>query len=204
MENVKELLGKYKLYLVMGGVILIILCWFLGTNKEEDIEIESEEIITKEPLEEKEEVLKFKIDIKGEVMNPGVYEVEEGMIVNDAIDLAGGLKEDADTTDINLSQKLVSEMVIVISTKDKRESTFESKVSVGSITSNKVSDSKGKVSLNKGTLEELMTLTGIGEAKAKNIIEYRSVTPFTSIEEITKVKGIGEATFEKNKERLTI
>ena len=127
------------------------------------------------------------------------------MIIDDAIKLAGGLKENADTMDINLSQKLTSEMVIVISSKSEEKGTSsESKVSVGSITSNKVNNSNGKVSLNTASLEELMTLSGIGEAKAKNIIAYRNETPFTSIEELTNVKGIGEATFEKNKDRLTL
>ncbi len=207
MENVKEWLLKYKLYLVISLIGVISLFCLLNNTKEEevieDISIPQEETMIKdEDMEEMKE--KFKIDIKGEVVNPGVYEVEEGMIIDDAIKLAGGLKEDADTMDINLSQKLVSEMVIIISAKNDNKQSSESKVGVGSITSKNENTSNGKVSLNRGTLEELMTLTGIGEAKAKSIIEYRNATPFTSIEEITNVKGIGVSTFEKNKDRLTL
>ena len=209
MENIKEWLLKYKLYLIIGLVGVIILFCFLNNPKNEevveDINVPLEEKAIDEEVEEEEAKEKFKIDIKGEVINPGVYEVEEGMIVDDAIKLAGGLKENADTMDINLSQKLTSEMVIIISSKsDGKSVSSGGKVSVGSITSNKVNNSNGKVSLNTASLEELMTLSGIGEAKAKNIIAYRNETPFTTIEELTNVKGIGEATFEKNKDRLTL
>lgn len=208
MEFVKEWLLKYKLYLIIGFIgVIIVFCFLNNKNEEvvEDISLPLEEETIKEEVPEEEVKEKFKIDIKGEVVNPGVYEVEDGMIIDDAIKLAGGLKENADTMDINLSQKLTSEMVIVISSKSSEKGTSsESKVSVGSITSNKVNNSNGKVSLNTASLEELMTLSGIGEAKAKNIIAYRTATPFTSIEELTNVKGIGEATFEKNKDRLTL
>ncbi len=205
-----EIVKKYKILIILGIVIIIGIICLSMPKKDEDIEFATEEDtleIKKEEEIPEEEVKKvsFKIDIKGEVVTPGVYEVDDGMIVLDAINLAGGLTPKADTSNINLSEKLVSEMVIVINSKEEvKESTKGSSVSVGSITSKKEVNQNQKVSLNHGTLEELMTLSGIGEAKAQKIISYRNQTPFKSIEEITNVSGIGASTFEKNKDRLTL
>lgn len=205
-----EIIKKYKILIILGIVIIIGIICLSMPKKDEDVDFTTEEEtleIKKEEEIPEEEVKKvtFKIDIKGEVINPGVYEVDEDMIVLDAINLAGGLTTKADTSNINLSEKLVSEMVIVINSKEEvKESTKGSSVSVGSITSKKEVNQNQKVSLNHGTLEELMTLSGIGEAKAQKIISYRNQTPFKSIEEITNVSGIGASTFEKNKDRLTL
>ena len=65
-------------------------------------------------------------------------------------------------------------------------------------------DSKRLVSINTGTLEELMTLSGVGESKAKAIIEYRNKKKFETIEEIKEVSGIGDALFEKIKDNITV
>lgn len=66
------------------------------------------------------------------------------------------------------------------------------------------SDSKKLISINSGTLEELMTLSGVGESKAKAIIEYRNKKKFETIEEIKEVSGIGDALFEKIKDNITV
>lgn len=198
-----NLIKKYWMYIVVLLIIIIgLIFWALKPQNEEVLE-EYEEPVIREEQEEEKKVETFKIDIKGEVINPGVYEVNSEMIVDDAIKLAGGLTDKADTSDINLSQVLVKEMVIIINSKETVKKETGSKVTVGAITSNQ-NPSTGKVSLNKASLAELMTLSGIGEAKAKLIIAYRETKPFTTIEEITNVKGIGEATFEKNKDRLTL
>ena len=198
-----NLIKKYWMYILVLLIILIgLIFWALKPKNEEVIE-EYDEPVIREEQEEEKKVETFKIDIKGEVIKPGVYEVNSEMIVDDAIKLAGGLTDKADTSDINLSQVLVKEMVIIINSKETVKKETGSKVTVGAITSNQNS-STGKVSLNNASLAELMTLSGIGEAKAKLIIAYRETKPFTTIEEITNVKGIGEATFEKNKDRLTL
>ena len=159
----------------------------------------------------------FKIDIKGEVKKPGVYEVNSSMNVNDAIKLAGGIKKGATTENINLSKSLNSEMVIVVSKKKKSNitsitnsviktdaSVLASEV-VGNIEEPQNTQSNSKlVSLNNGTLEELITLPGIGEQKAKLIIEYRSTNKFQNIEDIKNISGIGESLFEKVKDYITI
>ncbi len=174
------------------------------------------------------------VDIKGAVKNPGVYEVEENSIVSDVITLAGGFNEDADKESINLSKKVSDEMVIYIyTTKEmaKNESKKNSSTSTSSCKSksynikdcvekkesiiipgegdNKTTSESEKIpkiiNINTATKEELMTLNGIGEVKAQAIIEYRNTNGnFKSIEEIEKVKGIGNAVFAKIKNYITI
>lgn len=176
-------------------------------------------LLVEEPLDNK-----IKVEIKGAVNNPGVYELETGKRVEDVIKLSGGLKKDADVSNTNLSKNLVDEMVIIIYTKDEINSmttgnttikyidkecicpVIENNSCISDVVTNfeiieEVSD---KISLNKATLEELMTLKGIGESKAKSIIEYREKTPFKSIEELLNVKGIGKAMFEKIKVHISI
>lgn len=158
---------------------------------------------------------KIKVEIKGAVNNPGVYELETGKRVEDVIKLSGGLKKDADVSNTNLSKNLVDEMVIIIYTKDEINSmttgntmikyidkecicpVIENNSCISDVVTNfeVIEEVSDKISLNKATLEELMTLKGIGESKAKSIIEYREKTPFKSIEELLNVKGIGKAMF---------
>lgn len=178
-----------------------------------------------------EEVKKIQVDVKGAVVNPGVYSLNENSNVKEAIEKSGGLKENADTTYINLSKKLKDEMVIIIYTMEEINAMKEGKENIvvvegkcvcpnitndGCIQEKDKVDNTGKASnsqndttqiinLNTATIEQLQTLSGIGASKARDIIAYREEHGgFQSISEITEVKGIGTATFEKIKDRLTI
>ena len=193
------------------GLIIVFICFI---NRGEDII----------------DIDKIKVEVKGEVVNPGVYEIENGKRVIDVVTLSGGFTKKADNTTINMSKILEDEMVVIIYSKDEIESIREGNTAIKYIDKQCVCPevkndvciehvitnveiieeeekdevSSEKISLNKATLEQLLTLKGIGETKAKAIIEYRNKTPFKSIEEITNVKGIGKSTFEKIKDRLTI
>lgn len=161
------------------------------------------------------------VDIKGAVVNPGVKIIDKGSTINDLIELSGGLLETADTSTINLSKQLDDEMVVIVYTKDEINelSSASSAVKViekecycptisnnGCISDDfiTVEETTNKISLNKATKEELMTLKNIGSAKADAIIEYREAHEFKTIEELMNVKGIGQATFEKIKDNITI
>ncbi len=165
----------------------------------------------------------YQVDIKGEVNTPGIYTVKKGSRVIDVIRLAGDLTVDADTSVLNLSKKVTDEMVIIVysydevvnftATKEKEQEEQSACINQSEIingaciendsTKNSVlSDSK--VSLNEASLEELMTLSGIGEAKAKSIIKYREeVGPFQTIEDLKEVEGIGDTIFDQIKENIT-
>lgn len=141
---------------------------------------------------------KFYVDIKGEVQNPGVYEITEETRIQDLIALAGGLTADADTSSINLASTLVDGMMLVIP-KIAEEPEQNVSQPQAPVTQN------NKVSLNNATLEQLMTLPGIGQSKAEKIIAYRNTYGlFKSISEIQNVSGIGSATYEKLKDYLTL
>lgn len=150
----------------------------------------------------------------------------EGDRVIDVIEKAGGLTQIADTTVINLSKKVSDEMVIIIysvaevtnyqKTKEKEEQTLkictdnEKEIKNDACInskeeSKKDSSSPGKININSATKEELMTISGIGEAKAESIIKYRNEHGnFQKIEEIKEVNGIGDGVFAKIKENITI
>lgn len=148
------------------------------------------------------------VDIKGAVVNPGVYRVTKNSIVNDVIVLAGGLLEEADTSNINLSKVVSSEMMITIYTKDevanqkKAEAIVEEKNDDDSSLNEELTT---LVNLNTADVEELMLLPGIGESKANLIIQYReNCGPFTSKEELMYIKGIGEAIYAKLESYITV
>lgn len=178
-------------------------------------------------LEENKEskVAKYYIDIKGFVKKPGVYEVTADNIVNDCIKLAGGLLKNADTTTINLSKKVSSEMVIyipkkeeVIKTTTNTTVTKDQEIPNDAVVSdnNKSNSSISKdnntqtpnrplVNINTAAIQELTTLSGIGDAKAQDIIDYRTLNGnFKTIEDIKNVSGIGEALYAKIKDYITV
>lgn len=206
-------------YFIIGIFItlMIILSIFIGLNSNDNVIAESI-IDEKESLEKikKEDDEEFYIDLKGSVKNPGVYKVKKGMIVADAIKLAGGLNSKANTNNINLSKELVKEMVIYIYSKSEiskltQKNEVPCKCEVIEVNNcidvdddNSYVEQKGKININTASKEELMSLKGIGEAKADAIIEYRSNNHFDSIEDIKNISGIGDAMFDKIKEDITV
>lgn len=176
------------------------------------------------PEEQQEkEIEEYMVDIKGEVVTPGIYKLKKSSRVIDVIEKAGGLTQNADTTVINLSKKITDEMVIIIYSKQEvknwiktkeQEDYLEEKCKIseeGKVENDAcLEDEKegtslqAKVNINTATKEELMTLSGIGESKAEEIITYRKSTPFKTIEDLKNVSGIGDATYEQIKNYITV
>ena len=167
----------------------------------------------------------LQIPVEGVSTENVIYTVKKDSRVIDVIRLAGDLTDNADTSVLNLSKKVTDEMVIIIYsydevanfalTKEKEKQEQEACLNYSEITNDAcikdeseiVSDStiSLKISLNTATIEELMTLPGIGEAKAKAIISYREeVGAFQNIEELKEVDGIGDTLFDQIKENITI
>ena len=168
----------------------------LNKNNDESIfiqENESMEVISKK---EEKESTKIVVDIKGEVKKPDIYWLEEDSIIEDLINLAGGLTEEGDLSKINRAEKLNNHQVVVIPNINDEENQGEIIIS---------STSDNKVNINTANLTELDSLSGIGPSKAEAIIKYREENGnFKTIEEIKNVTGIGEGLFEKFKENITI
>ena len=165
---------------------------------EEELPMDSNEPQSLELEENPQEEENLVVDVKGAIKSPGVYEMKLGDRVIDVIEQAGGLHENADSNNINFAMKLVDEMVLYIPIVGE-EITPEP--TVGGVQN----QGDGKVNLNKASEAELQTLTGVGPAKATAIIEYRDQNGgFKKVEEIMEISGIGEKTFEKFKDQITV
>ena len=144
------------------------------------------------------------VEIKGEVKKPDVYTLNENAIVKELIEAAGGLTENAELSNINRAKKLQNHELIYIANKNDANKEMSNISSEVKSNNNKVQVENGKkVNINTATLEDLKTLNGIGDSKAKSIIEYREQNGgFKSIEDIKNVTGIGEKMFERIKEQI--
>lgn len=143
------------------------------------------------------------VEIKGEVAKPDVYKMQEGTIVNDLIGIAGGVTANADISQINRAAKLSNNQCIVIPKKGEK---LNNNLNTNQMQpQNGQSNGKQQININTATKEELKKLSGIGDSKADKIIKYREEKGgFKTIEDIKKVGGIGEATFNNLKEEITI
>lgn len=230
---------RYRKQIIISVLIIILLViissggyiYYSNNNKEEPKELvleEKEPTIKKEPIKKSNETKEIMVDIKGFVNTPGIYKLKEDSRVIDAINIAGGLKKNADTSVLNLSKKLKDEMVIIVYSfyqvenfiKIKEEEQIKQEGCIKGIneiennacikekeqSNNLEQNSNNKqISINKSTIEELMQLEGIGESKAKSIIEYRNKFGlYKKLEELLNVKGIGQSLFDKIKENITL
>ena len=138
------------------------------------------------------------VEVKGEVTRPDVYELEEGSIVKELIDMAGGLTKEADISRINRAKKLQNHELVVIGNINDKEN-------MNMIEESSEAEYDGLININSANLEELKKISGVGDVKAQSIIEYREKNGgFKSIDEIKNIDGIGEKTFEKIKDKITL
>ncbi len=141
----------------------------------------------------------------GAVENPGVYELPEGSRIYEAIMLAGGLHKDASVKGINQAQRIEDGDMIEILTEDEQKELEESGGSISGQDADTGQAHDGLIDINTASLAQLMTLNGIGESKAANIIAYReSNGKFQSIEEIKNVNGIGEGVYANIQDKITV
>ncbi len=223
----KKINKKIVVYIIIISVIALII-YKVAIKKENLIEnitdINTIEISEENETKEQEKVditKKIMVYITGEVKNPGIYELEENSRIKDVIEKAGGLKETADITDINLATILQDEDKITIPSKEenkqekqnteniqsnKQSKTTEKSQNTTSISTNTTGKNQNtKVNINTATQTELETLPGIGPSIASKIVSYRKENgKFKSIEEIKKVSGIGESKYANIKELIKV
>lgn len=188
----------YKKGLAVVLIIALIVMASLGiklSGKENEIKYTSSDHMTNNNTvtDPEEELSCIYVDIDGAVNVPGVYEFSEGDRVIDAIEKAGGLKDNAYTKNLNKARKLIDGEKIYI---------FEEGENISLDLYN--AGNEGKININTASKDKLMSLPGIGEVYAQRIIDYRSRKFFSSIEEIKEVQGIGDKIFEKIKDSITI
>ena len=142
----------------------------------------------------------------GAVNQPGIYELSTDGRLYEAITLAGGFSADADPAYHNLARTVSDgERIYILSVAETKLLTTEQKVTGEEGETAVSKNGTVLINLNTATAEQLTSLPGIGEAKAAAILEYRKkVGRFTDTEEIMNVNGIGEAMYEKIKDKITV
>lgn len=142
------------------------------------------------------------VAVSGEVHEPGLVELPPGARVADAIEAAGGLLPDADVDHLNLARKVVDGELIAVGIPPPAGAAGDPAAPgpgpVGP-------GPGGKVNLNTATIAELETLPGIGPAMAQRVVDYRTENgPFTSVEQLREVSGIGEVRFAELEDLVTV
>lgn len=218
MNQNKEKIKKISIIVI---IMMIIIGYFIYQRKNEftmNKELSKENSI-KETKEEKNK--KIIVHISGAVKKEGIVELEENSRISDAIEKAGGIKENAEIKEINLAYKLEDGMKIYIPTKEEIQNKETQEVNQYIYEGMKENSTQGnsfqenmekketiknkKVNINKASQEELDSLPGIGPSTASKILEYRKQNGnFKKIEDIKEVSGIGESKFEKIREMITV
>jgi len=197
-QNVKSIILAFvcSLVLIIGGL------FYFNQNKTEDYSgvsfsnISNETNNKDEKAEDKHDEKIF-VDVKGAVKHPGVFETTKDKRVKDLIEEAGGLLDDADTSTLNLSQRVKDQMVIYVLKHGEKPKQISDG---GSSSSN-----TDVININTANKEQLMKISGVGKTKAEAIISYREKNgDFKKKEDITKVRGIGKATFDKIKDKIEV
>ena len=211
MEEIIEKIKEYKIIVICTGLGLLVGGFFLlkpapqTPVKETSLQAEVA-AVSKDSSTEKEEKAEsveqdlITVDVKGAVKSPGIYDLPVGSRVNDAVQKAGGLTEQADSKSLNLAQKVSDEALVYVPTKGEEAASQQTASGTASSTSK-----EKKVNLNKASLEELKQVKGLGGKRAQDIIDHReSNGKFKSVDELKKVSGIGAKTIEKLKDYVTV
>ena len=215
MEELIEKIKEYKIIIICASLGMVLGGFFLlkpvaqapvkesnlqteVTTVSKDSASEKEEKSQKEKTEEVVEQDLITVDVKGAVKSPGIYDLPVGSRINDAVQKAGGLTENADSKSINLAQRISDEALVYVPTKEETTSQ-EAHSNASNTKENK------KVNLNKASLEELKQVKGLGGKRAQDIIDHRETSgKFKSVDDLKKVSGIGAKTVEKLKEYVTV
>ncbi|HEM4129748.1 TPA: helix-hairpin-helix domain-containing protein [Streptococcus suis] len=219
MNNIKtyiEILKEYKWQIALPAAAGLLMTTFLifsqpaksdQTGLTDFPQIEqtssSQEQLEEVSAEESEEPSQLVIDVKGAVEKPGLYTLEVGSRVNDAVEAAGGLTSQADPKSINLAQKLSDEAVVYVASKDENISVVASTTASSAMSQDEKSTSL--VNLNTATEADLQTISGIGAKRASDIIAYREANGgFKSVDDLNNVSGIGDKTMESIRPYVTV
>ncbi len=193
--SIKEFISKYKSYIIISTILILSITSLVIQN----IESKSKITINNNEMEINSKDGKIAVYIAGEVLNPGVYYIEENSRIVDLLELCGGTTQLADISDINLAEKLEDSDKIEIPKKNSQiDSTNEDEEI-------EESDNSGNlININTASKDELKTLKGVGDTLAQNIIDYRKNNKFYSIEDILNVNGIGQSKYEQIKEYICV
>ena len=205
------MMEQKRLLSIIAGVVAILMIIFVGRGvmnspKKEKVMVTNAVHTTRVEVESTTMMPQnCYVDIKGEILRPGVYEFSCESRIQEVIKKAGGFTEEADETKINLAQKITDQMQIIV---PKLNASQDGGVIEGDSKTNQKSPSSSKqgiVNVNTATLEELQTLKGIGKKKAEAILQYRKEHgAFHSKEDLLQVKGIGKKALEAIESQVSV
>lgn len=207
----KKTLEENKLFIIL--LILFLIFSFYKTRNKNDLLLLTEDTslsqaanLEEQEEEEAEKEKKIFVHLAGDVLRPGVYQLYEGARLEDLIEEAGVRNLELLNKYFNRAQVLSDGMKIYIPSSDELTGEEEFALlpeNISSFSESAAASSSKLVDINRSTKEELMTLPGIGQTKAQDIINYREKNGnFKMIDDIMLVKGIGPATFEKLKDLI--
>ena len=212
MDWLKQLPKKWLL-LGSGASIVILITLLVGiylmVNKEaqvdttmwEETSLTTTAEVATDATKERAETMIY-VDIKGAVKVPGIYQLKTQQRIWDALALAGGVSEEADTAQVNYAQKVKDQMIIYV---PKKGEAMAQSLETLQESAPAQQNQEEKINLNTATEAELQTISGIGAKKAQEIIRFRDEQgPFKTVEELKNVPGIGEKTVERLKDMLTV
>ncbi|NQG97591.1 ComEA family DNA-binding protein [Streptococcus suis] len=216
MKTYIEMLKEYKWQIALpagAAVVVASFLWFSQPAKSDQTGLtdfpqteqtsSSQKQTEETSTEVSEEPSQLVVDVKGAVAKPGLYTLEAGARVNDAVEAAGGLTSQADPKSINLAQKLSDEAVVYVASKDENISVVASTTASSAMSSEEKSTSQ--VNLNTATEADLQTISGIGAKRAADIIAYREANGgFKSVDDLNNVSGIGDKTMESIRPYVTV
>ncbi len=214
LENLT--IKQKKIFIIIVVIVAIMVMFFIYKRAESKEFIEKgEEILIDQNTENKNQVNTVNeedtdemvvVHITGAVKSPGVVKLKQGSRIEDAIDMAGGLTENADISNVNLAYVLDDGVKILIPEKGSNQEANDTVN--GDVGENVIIESNSKhetktslVNINKASQSELESLSGVGPSLASKIIEYRNSNgKFSNIEDIKKVSGIGDTKYEAIKD----
>ena len=224
-----EFLKQRKIVIIIGILAIILVGWKIYDSKNFE-QINSDDIMVSSSNDDKKEIGEnedeeeemMAVHITGEVKNPGVVRVKEGSRIQDIIEEAGGLTENADITDVNLAYVVEDGMKVRIPSNDEElskenidengqeENNHDKYITQDSgkgviVSNEEIDTSSSIVNINTATQTELEELPGIGPSLARRIVEHRNQNgKFKTIEDIKNVTGIGDSKFEKIKNLIKV
>lgn len=200
---IKERLKKFLPLLIATIItIFLLIFYFTQKNNEEPTWQQSDDpfqqITEMTEKETEESSNKIIVDIKGEVNQPGVYELEGDARVKEGILKAGGLTKKAEEKQLNLAEKLNDQQMIYVPNKKEAKE-------MEAAGENTEEQNDEMIDINAADLTELQKINGIGPAKAQAIIDYREENgPFKTVDELSEISGFGEKTVEKLRDSIRI
>lgn len=199
MEEILTYVRSNKLVVLLLVVLSLGMGFFLWSQKPQaSPAVKTEQVVKTDKPANSTKTAKtniWVIDIQGAVKNSGVYRVKQGTIVQEALQMAGGLSDNADVKQINQAQRVTDQMQLYVPYKGEK------------ISSNAATNSAKEkvVNINSASVDDFKNVTGVGPKKAEKIVAYREKNGnFNSLHDLTKISGFGEKTVERLKDQLTV